>query len=139
MNICFACLEKGWTTFLHFLCGVIKNLRPMNWPNTFVLELNPIHSPLQVQVIANQLPILVERSRRAGPSINSFLVGWRAIFIPSNACILRKVQEQHVFFCLSAVALFQLWQSWTRASRHFTFKFNKNFSRNEKQSKMYRF
>jgi hypothetical protein len=99
--------------------------------STFILELSPFHSPLQVQIIANQLPILVESSGCAGPSVDSLLVGWRAILVPSNASILWEVEEQHVFLRFCAGALFQLRQSWTRASRHFTSKLNKNSSRNE--------
>lgn len=138
MNIiCLAANQRGERLFYNRLATPSKRL--MNCPQSLSLNFVRFHSPLQVQIIANQLPILVECSWGAGPSVNSFLIGWRAIFVPPNARILREVEQQHVFLRFGAGALFQLRQSWTGASRHFTCNLNGNFSRNEKQSKSNRF
>lgn len=79
------------------------------------------HSPLQIQVLAYQLAVLVESSRCAGPGVDSFVLIWRrAVLIPSDASVLRKVEQQNVLLHLGAGARLQLRHSRPRASRHFS-------------------
>lgn len=98
----------------------IKYYKPRHLNLPARLSLN-FDSPLKVEIIADQFPVLVERSRCAGPCVNSFvLLGRWAILIPSDASVLREVQQQNVLLHLCAGARFQLWHTRARASWHFS-------------------